>query len=241
AGLEVVSVLLLGNVCKTKAFDMGAKLELAFLIAGIERQMVDRATREGPGSLRALTVSDHLNALVNARRVGHNIDVPIIRYGLQLQRQGDGQEIVHRGLIGRRDDAAINALDAVVAPDTLLSIGNRLAAVALAFDELVRNATGMGEDDTLGAKARDLMGRDSTGIKPVHPEIGSAFRNGLENGAGLVGAATPIDARLTEREGGDDGGGVAIRRAVIEMVDRQHAVKQHGALDRVQTERLGVE
>src|SRR5690554_7690134 len=63
AGFEVIAVLLLRNVGKTESLDMSTQLELGFLVAHIEREMVDGAARQGPGALAALAVGDHLDTL----------------------------------------------------------------------------------------------------------------------------------------------------------------------------------
>ena len=69
--LEVVAVLLLGNVGEAHAFELGLQLDLVFLGAGVERHVVDRAARQHPGALRAGPVVQHLDHRMRAVVVGH--------------------------------------------------------------------------------------------------------------------------------------------------------------------------
>ncbi len=99
----------------------------------------------------------------------------------------------------------------------------------------------MGELNTVEAKARDLGRRNSTLVQTVDPKIGSTDRDRLQDNFGLVRPAPATDRRFAERECGDDGRGVGVPRTTMKVVDRQHAIKQHRALDRMQAQRLGVE
>lgn len=61
AGLELVAVLLIGDIGEAETFDMGLELQLVLFITGIERQMMDRATGQRPGALRASRLVQHLD------------------------------------------------------------------------------------------------------------------------------------------------------------------------------------
>ena len=182
-----------------------------------------------------------IDALDDAIGIRHAVDGALMRIGLFGQRQRDGHEIIHRGAVETGDQTAIDALDAMGRANALRVIGDRRTAVAVAFHQFMRDAAGMGEGHAIRPEAGDLFGRDSARIQPVYPEIGSPHRDRLHNGARLVGAATTINTGLLEGEGGDDGRGIAIGRAVIEVINRHRAIKQHGPLHRMQAKRLSVE
>ena len=98
---------------------MGAQLQLVFFVAGVQREVVDRAAGQRPGALRAVAVDDDLDALIDAVVVRNAEHEALVIVGLLLQRQRDGQEVVHRSAVRHRDDGAVDALDAVILADAL--------------------------------------------------------------------------------------------------------------------------
>lgn len=76
--------------------------------------------------------------------------------GFLLKRQGDGQEIIHRRSIHYGDDRAVDALDPVRLADALRRIHNRLARIAVAFHQFMRDPAGVREDRAISAEAREL-------------------------------------------------------------------------------------
>src|SRR5580704_13049407 len=230
ARLEVVAIFLLGNVGEAQALNVRAQLQLVVFVARIEGDVVDRAAGQRPGALPAVAVDDHLDALDDTRGVGHPEDQPLVIVGFLLERQRDGQEIIHRRPIHYGDDRAIDALDPVRRTDALRRIDNRLAGIAVAFHQFVRDPAGMREDRAISAKARDLCGWDAARVQPLNPEIRRPLGDRLQDGARLVRPPPAEYARLAKGKCRDDGRGVAFRRAIIEMVDWDHAVEKHRPL-----------
>ena len=161
--------------------------------------------------------------------------------GFLLHRQADGQEVVHGGAIEDGDGRAIDTLDAMFGGDTLRRIDDRRAAVCRALDQFMRDAARVLQRHTGDAETLDLLRVDPLPVQAVNPIVGGADRNGLLDDLGLIGSAAAINGGLAEGKGGDDGRGFARPRSVIEMVDRDHAVKQDGALDRIEAKGLRVE
>jgi hypothetical protein len=158
--------------------------------------VVDRAAGQRPSALPTVAVDDHLDALDDPRGVGHPEDQALVIVGFLLERQGDRQEIIHRRPIHYGDDRAIDALDPVRLADALRRIDNRLAGIAVAFHQFVRDAAGMREDRAISAEADDLCGWDAARIQPLNPEIRRPLGDRLQDGARLVCPPPPYTPGL---------------------------------------------
>lgn len=118
--------------------------------------------------------------------------------------------------------------------------GDRGPIVTRIFNQFMRDAAGMVERHAIATKAGEFGGGNFMLAQAVHPKISGPHRDRLLHDFRLVQPAPPIDRRLAERKGGDDRRRVAGFCAVIQVIDRQHAVKQHGALDRIQAQFPGM-
>ncbi|MEV8609983.1 hypothetical protein AB0383_18985 [Amycolatopsis sp. NPDC051373] len=78
-------------------------------------------------------------------------------------------------------------------------------------------------------------------FQAVGPEVQRTRRDGEQHLARLVGAAAAVDPDLPEGERGEHGARVAVGVAVVEVVDRDLAVEQHGPLDQAEAEDVHVE
>ena len=86
--------------------------------------------------------------------VGHPEDPPLVIVGFLLERQGDGQEIIHRRPIRYGDDRAIDALKPGCLAEALRRVDDRLAGIAVAFHQmLVGDAAGMCEDRAISTRS----------------------------------------------------------------------------------------
>ena len=150
------------------------------------------------------------------------------------------QEVVHRLGLADRGRRAPGAADRVLGRDVAAAVGLALVVAGLPHD-LVRDPARVRELQPLGAEALDLGGLDPGALEPVGPVADRGGGDGDVDRLGLVGPALAHPARLAVGEAGEDRARVADPVGVVEVVDRDLAVEEHGLLDALQAEGADVE
>ena len=151
------------------------------------------------------------------------------------------QEVVHRLGLAHAGGRAVGAADRVLGGHVAAAVGLARVLARLPHD-LVRDAARVRELQPLGAEALDLPARSMPAVgQPVRPVADRLRRHGDVDRLRLVGPALAHPARLAVREGGEDRARVPHAVRVVEVVDRDLAVEEHGLLDALQAERADVE
>ncbi len=117
-----------------------------------------------------------------------------------------------------------------------------LERIAVAVrDERVLDAARVCEVQPLRAEELHLLGPDAGRSQAVGPEAERVHRDGEVHSRDLVGPAAAHDPGLPERKAREDRSRVAVRVAVVQVVDGYLAVVEGRLLDAAQAEEAGVE
>src|SRR5579871_5681173 len=129
----------------------------------------------------------------------------------------------------------MEAADRFAEPD--LRRGPAFPLVLFILDDLELQSRGMIEPDKRLSEA--FSGGflfDVMALQVILPERESAFGNGKRGGIDLAGAAPPLEAAVRKR--GHDGSRFDLRVRVIQVIDRNLAIHEHGLLGHAQAKRL---
>ena len=154
--------------------------------------------------------------------------------------EGLAQEVVHRLGLADRGRGAPGAADRVLGRDVAAAVGLALVVAGLP-DDLVRDAARVRELQALVPKRSTSVASMPGALEAIRPVADRLRRHGDVDRLRLVGPALAHPARLAVRERGQDRARVPDPVGVVEVVDRDLAVEEHGLLDALQAERADVE